>query len=79
MKFSVRKTGGGTLFEGNLDGDTRIIDVKNIIAGKWKFPPDQQRLIFNGKELDDVHTLADYNVGDGAIINFVSRLEGGRG
>ena len=77
MKFSVRKTGGVTLFEGNLDGDTRIIDVKNIIAGKRNFPPDQQRFIYRGKELDDVHTLADYNVVDGAIINFVSRLDEG--
>ena len=78
IEIFVKTLTGKTITVQMMNTET-IADLKLYIQDMEGIPPDQQRLIFAGKQLEDPITLSEYFITAGSVLHLVLRLRGGGG
>ncbi len=74
------------IFVKTMNGKSNAIDIeatdtvatlKSKVADKEGVPAEQQRLVYNGKQLEDEATLESYEIKEQTTVHLVMRLKGG--
>ena len=77
FKVYVKTLTGKTVTLEDVNASTTIAEVKKHLQDNNCGPPDQQRIIFAGKQLKDNHTLFSYGVKNECELHMVHRIRGG--
>lgn len=72
------KTLTGKEIELDIDADDKITRIKEKVEEQSGVPPQQQRLIFSGRQMQDDKTAKELNIVAGSVLHLVLALRGGR-
>lgn len=61
----------------DVDPSSTFRSIKDSILDKMGIQPDQQRIIFSGKQMQDDMYVSDVNIKDNDVLHLVIRLTGG--
>uniref|UniRef100_A0A8C4M1B1 Ubiquitin-like protein NEDD8 n=1 Tax=Equus asinus asinus TaxID=83772 RepID=A0A8C4M1B1_EQUAS len=68
-----------TEIEIDIEPTDKVERIKERVEEKEGIPPQQQRLIYSGKQMNDEKTAADYKILGGSVLHLVLALRGGGG
>ncbi|KIM58749.1 hypothetical protein SCLCIDRAFT_1218288 [Scleroderma citrinum Foug A] len=71
------KTLTGKEIELDIDSEDKISRIKEKVEEQSGVPPQQQRLIFGGRQMPDDKTAKDFNISAGSVLHLVLALRGG--
>ncbi|XP_044075344.1 NEDD8 ubiquitin like modifier, like isoform X1 [Siniperca chuatsi] len=74
---SARQTLTGKEIEIDIEPTDKVERIKERVEEKEGIPPQQQRLIYSGKQMNDEKTAADYKIQGGSVLHLVLALRGG--
>ncbi|XP_055293406.1 NEDD8 isoform X1 [Moschus berezovskii] len=75
----VGNTLTGKEIEIDIEPTDKVERIKERVEEKEGIPPQQQRLIYSGKQMNDEKTAADYKILGGSVLHLVLALRGGGG
>ncbi|GMM47379.1 hypothetical protein DAPK24_039540 [Pichia kluyveri] len=76
VQINIRSLTGRTI-PVNIELTQQVSELKEIVEVKEGIPPQQQRFLFAGRQLDDDKTLAECGVIEGSDLHLVLSLRGG--
>ncbi|KAK2461312.1 hypothetical protein APHAL10511_006839 [Amanita phalloides] len=72
------KTLTGKEIELDIDSSDKITRIKEKVEEQSGVPPQQQRLIFGGRQMPDERMVSEFNISAGAVLHLVLALRGGQ-
>uniref|UniRef100_A0A8C5HYN6 Ubiquitin-like protein NEDD8 n=1 Tax=Gouania willdenowi TaxID=441366 RepID=A0A8C5HYN6_GOUWI len=75
--YSLLQTLTGKEIEIDIEPTDKVERIKERVEEKEGIPPQQQRLIYSGKQMNDEKTAADYKIQGGSVLHLVLALRGG--
>uniref|UniRef100_A0A674NH14 Ubiquitin-like protein NEDD8 n=1 Tax=Takifugu rubripes TaxID=31033 RepID=A0A674NH14_TAKRU len=76
--FFPSQTLTGKEIEIDIEPTDKVERIKERVEEKEGIPPQQQRLIYSGKQMNDEKTAADYKIQGGSVLHLVLALRGGQ-
>uniref|UniRef100_A0A3B3IPE6 Ubiquitin-like protein NEDD8 n=1 Tax=Oryzias latipes TaxID=8090 RepID=A0A3B3IPE6_ORYLA len=73
----IKLTLTGKEIEIDIEPTDKVERIKERVEEKEGIPPQQQRLIYSGKQMNDEKTAADYKIQGGSVLHLVLALRGG--